>query len=843
MQSISTRRIGPALLRAAAVLLPLFGTPASASLNAGTSVPAALEQLRARGLRILYSSDLVDPSMRVMDAARGSESAAAAREILAPHGLGLRHLEGDLYTVVRVGRGWRTTIAGRIVDPLRNKPIGSARVEVIGAGKVSWTAADGGFSIRDVNAGRHALQVSAEGYESTAINLTTPAPSSTPLTIALQSRHVDIDEVTVTASRYVYAASIEASTFALGREEIRTQPSIGEDALQSVARLPGFAFSGISARPNVRGGEDSETLVLLDHMPLRQPFHMPAYNGVFSVLDEDLITRIDAFTGVYPARYGNRMSGVLELESRAFAEAPARALGLSVFNAKALWGDHAQRGDFDWLAAGRIGTLRPLLNAFAPDVGNPSYGDIFAKGAWRTGPSTQWQAHVLSAHDELTYSDVNTGEAAELASRSSYAWLTATHALRDDLSWETLLGFSRIDSTRSGVVTGDLTIDGEISDKRTSRLLDLRTSLYWQPGEHHSLELGLNGTRGDARYDYASEVEYDPIAGVLFGRPEEIERRSRINVNRVSLAAYLSDRWQLGDRLFVELGARLEHESGSRSDQHTTFSPRISVRMDFTPRTRLRASWARISQSDEVHELQVGDGIETFQPVQHTEQYVVGFEHRFDSGAALRLEAFKKVLEKPRARFENVFDPLRFLAELSADRIRVAPTQSTLRGIELSGQWEQGPWTLWSAYTWSEYSDRIAGRKVLRSWDQTHTGTLAVTWRRGPWNLSTLGLFRSGRPATRIVAFDTEDPQLGPRNATRRGSFASVDMRMTREFTLQRSRLVAFAQVTNVFNRANPCCADIDLENPESDEALLLLQSEQQSAYPTLPALGVTWEF
>lgn len=819
------------LLSAASVL--------SAALGAGTPLPTALEELRRQGLPLLYSTVLVEPSMQVLQAPRSGEPLAAAHEMLAPHGLGLKRLRADLYVVVRTRGGARSTISGQVVDAVGGTGIGRARIEADETGLVCWTRADGRFVLRGVPPGRHALRVSAEGYGGTSTRLVTPSPAPILLLLRLPPADPDLAEVVVSASRYIFDQTGTASLFSLDRGEVRAHPSLGEDALQSVARLPGFAFSGFSARPNIRGGEAGEALILLDGMPIRQAFHMPAYNSVFSVLDDDLIARIETFTGAFPPRHGNRLSGILEVETRDAGDPPHHALGLSVFNAEARTSGRTEAGTLEWLASGRLGALRPLLHELAPDVGSPSYGDVFAKLRWHADDDTQLRLHALWSNDELVFHDAETGERAELESRASYVWLTGSRALREDLVFEALIGLSSLDSLRAGTVVGGLTLAGELRDVRSTRLWDLRTSLRWQASARHTLEAGLLASRGTAHYDHASHAEFDAAATALFGTPQEMMRAHRIASRRENLALHASDRWRLGERWFLDIGARLEHERDDLAENRTSFGPRLAVRWDAGRATLLRASWARVQQRDELHDLQIEDGLRRFQPAQRADHLILGIEHRLRSGVALRLEAFRKDLGQPRRRFENLFDPLRFLPELSADRIRVAPEAVALRGVELSAQWEQGPWALSGAWSWSRHLDRIAGRDVLRPWDQTHTGSLALAWRRGPWSVAALGSFHTGRPTTPIDITDPQVPKLGARNSKRLPAYASVDARVMREFPLVRGRLTAYAQITNLFGRANRCCTEVDIESEEGPQ----LQLEPLYSYPALPAVGVTWEF
>jgi len=78
--------------------------------------------------------------------------------------------------------------------------------------------------------------------------------------------------------------------------------------------------------------------------------------------------------------------------------------------------------------------------------------------------------------------------------------------------------------------------------------------------------------------------------------------------------------------------------------------------------------------------------------------------------------------------------------------------------------------------------------------------TAAATWRTG-WPVTPARAVQAeGTPGTVIV---------GPRNADRYEDYASVDLRASRDFALSRGVLQLFAEVTNALNRRNPCCVDL----------------------------------
>ena len=417
--------------------------------------------------------------------------------------------------------------------------------------------------------------------------------------------------------------------------------------------------------------------------------------------------------------------------------------------------------------------------------------------------------------------------------------------MRPDLNGVALgatLGVSRIDSERRGMVEEGLTPFGELDDQRTTQLWDVQLRLDWARSTAQALEVGVQGSGGHGRYRYSSEVEFEPVADLLFGVGESRERQATFGASQATVGAFLTLRQRFGERLFLEAGGRVDRDVGGQRPAGLWWSPRAALRWDASARTRWRASVGRAFQREDAHEIRVEDGETTAGRPQRANQAVLGVEHRLSAGVTLRVEGYARRIEATRTRYENLFDSLRFLPELSADRVAVAPREARLVGVESSAQWESGAWSLWGAYTWSEADDVFAdGHREPRSWDQRHALTLAAQWRRGPWNASLLAQLRSGRPATPLLDANVDDPRLGGRNSARLGGHASVDLRVSRDFPLAVGRMSVYAQVTNLLNRRNPCCRELDL--PDAGSGGTSLETDLLQTYPTIPAIGVQWEF
>ena len=300
----------------------------------GRNVSEVLQQLEDESLRFLYSSDLVPDSLMVGVEPRTRDRLSVAREILAEHDLGIRSVDPALFIVVRRGDGYRLrTLSGNVVDAKSGTALSGARVELQPLGRVTWSDDSGQFSFDALATGEeYRLLATIEDYARGELPLRLDGPDA-KADSTLRLHRVALDTVVVEASRYALAADAASGAQRIDAVDLANQPNVADDPIRALRRLPGVVQGGLSAASNLRGGETSEVLVLLDGFPLRQPFHLPGYQSPFSLLEEDLIDSIDVFTGGFPARYGNRLAGVFDIESAEAGQAPKTAIGISFINA------------------------------------------------------------------------------------------------------------------------------------------------------------------------------------------------------------------------------------------------------------------------------------------------------------------------------------------------------------------------------------------------------------------------------------------------------------------------------------------------------------------------------
>ena len=198
-----------------------------------------------------------------------------------------------------------------------------------------------------------------------------------------------LDEATeeiVVTTPYSILGEVAGASVNLDRRQILELPHFGDDLNRAVRAMPATSGNEASARFNVRGGRYDEVLVSLDGLELFAPFHLEDLTGIFSILDPEVIDRVDLFAGAFPTLWGDRMTAVLDMRTRTPTANQLNA-GISFSNA---WLGGARRFAGDrgsWLASARRGYLDLVLD-FVDEGGgdddgggvpDPRYWDVFSK--------------------------------------------------------------------------------------------------------------------------------------------------------------------------------------------------------------------------------------------------------------------------------------------------------------------------------------------------------------------------------------------------------------------------------------------------------------------------------
>jgi outer membrane receptor protein involved in Fe transport len=805
----------------------------------------AIRRLEAAGLAVLFSSDLVKPDMRVREEPVATEPRAVLVEIVRPYDLRVADGPNGSLLLVRAGNGRDGSVRGRVRRASDGAPVSGLTVR-LGAGHEAVTDGDGRFVLRALTPGRYpvavlgARLVLADDYMARV-----RAGRTTDLRLQVQDAPVPhIDEIIVQASLYKLGQSPEPSVNVITGAELQAWPGLGEDSLRAVERLPGAVAADYTAKSNIRGGENDETLVRFDGLRLYNPFHLKDFQNVFSAIDPGLVRQMDVSTGGFPARYGNRMSGVIDLQTVRPAEQPYGEVSLSLFNAAALGSGSLFGGDGDWLLSARRGNLDLMFELLASDLGSPTYTEIYGRLERRVGDGWAVSGNFLILDDEIELTDQDAEETARADYEDRYYWLRLGFS-RGGLSGSFIVARSDLDSHRSGETVQPGVTTGELDDRRGFAINSLQTDWSWPVSGRALLQFGGEWRDSSGHYDFRDEAEFD-LLFLTPGAPASaaLSRELGVRPEGREYGAYTSLRLGLLPDLTAEAGLRWDRETLTPAAE-SWLSPRLGLLYALGPRTDLRASYGRFVQPQSINELQVSDGVTEFRPAQRADHWIASIEHRYPHGLNARVEVYRKDYDRLRPRFENFVHPLVLLPELRPDRIEIAPDGATAKGVELSLRGtagEDGTW--WASYAWSRVEDRMPDGGVPRYWDQPYVLGAGLIWRNQGWEFGLAARYHSGWRANSLSLAESEPLPLvaaGPRYADSMERFLSIDARLSRTFPMSGGdSLTAFLEVTNLTDRLNQCCLEYEVDD-ETGETLL--ETEAVDTLRILPNLGAIWRF
>jgi hypothetical protein len=658
-----------------------------------------------------------------------------------------------------------------------------------------------------------------------------PRPETQPATMAETE---PLTEVEIYASRYsVEAAGV--STVQMQREDIETLAGLDEDALRVAQIMPGTASTPLSARTHVRGGSDDEMLVRFDGVPRLAPYHFRDYGAVLGSIDPVTVEGLDFYSGIFPARHGDRLSAVMDLHPREAKGEDHHEIGISLLALHALSvGEREVAGaPMRWLVAGRSSTAGWLARAADIDDVEIEFSDLLLRGERVVGDWTL-VAGLSTLQDELDYQDLQQAfdrEETSAGYRDNTLWLKARQGDAGDRHLEA--SFAAFDSRtdRRGELSQNEIVSGRLSEDRHTRGHHLEVA-WRQPG---AWSLGLESLDLRTRYDHAITAVYDPDLAAMFDRPTTLDRQTRLAATTRTWAAHASKLFVLSPSWRMDLGVRVDHRDRPRTT--TGASPRLAMEYEFGDGRFLRASAGRTTQGQRADELQVADGEPVFHAVQTADQVVLSYERLLADRGAWRVEAYHKRIADPAPRYENILDPVSIVPEMEIDRERVAPDAAVAYGVEFSGRYAfDDRWSGFLNYAWSEVEDEFGGLEVPRAWNQQHSLVAGLLWRAGPWRLSGQGTWHTGWRRTEFVedASGTSTPMVADSSRARWPAQWSLDLRAAWRRPLSLGALEVALDINNATDRSNPCCTELSRVDG-------VLQTRTRSWLPRYLNLGVVW--
>lgn len=200
------------------------------------------------------------------------------------------------------------------VQDNRNNPIFAATVLLKhDPQQTTSTDLDGKFTLHIKNTNNDTLEVSFLGYKTQQIVLNQIFNKDSVI-IVLQGRGNHLSEVIITARTPI---SADFSAVQLTKLDVYLNPAAQGDPLKAISFLPSSTTNDESANPSFRGSSIDRTRVILNGVPIYQPIRNAQINkvGNFSIFSPEIINKEYAYASNPPLTYGNTSSGLVDINT------------------------------------------------------------------------------------------------------------------------------------------------------------------------------------------------------------------------------------------------------------------------------------------------------------------------------------------------------------------------------------------------------------------------------------------------------------------------------------------------------------------------------------------------
>ena len=664
----------------------------------------------------------------------------------------------------------------------------------------------------------------------------TASPSASPA--PTQSR---LDEIAVFASRYAFTSGTDGEPIEFDRRRMDQVPGAQSDAVQALRGTPGLA-ANLSARPYVRGALLDDVLVQYDGVPLIDPFHFKSFQSLLSIFDPGSVDRGELYTGGFPVRFGTRSGAVLDLAPRTLDSGSEVDVGASLLSYNLETVGHAQQRPVDWLLTVRHSTDHSVLQPIEGEYGEPTFSDAVGRVRLQIGLHSALTLGLLLLDDTVHLHAGSGEEHATGVSRDQSAWLGWDWTPSEAVQSHSSIAIANSELSRHGDLTLPGVAVGQLASERSLGNVDLRSHWAYTSSAGIKWEFGGQYAVESAQLDFARQETFGDQAAASFGRPADaaISSIQSLQSSTIGLYASAHRQWHAFE---AEAGLRWDGQDYDGFGTRSQLSPRVNVRYDPARLWHLYASWGQFTQAQRVGEYRSEVNQTTPDPASRAAHLITGVSYGSANALLWRLEAYHNQWGTLSPYFDNTLGAVSLLPELEPDRVLIAPASAEAEGIEFSAQRAFGRhFDGWGSYALSNVTDEVGGRVVPRAWDQRQAASLALNWTSGRTSATVQLGWHSGWPRTpvAIVTATALVPAylvLGARNASRWGDYFSADIRLSRNVPLSYGELSLWLDATNITNRPNHCCTDV---NSISDPNTALLMTHTVWARRAIN-VGFTW--
>ena len=546
--------------------------------------------------------------------------------------------------------------------------------------------------------------------------------------VALKPKVIELQDVSIVAEKSELAdLKIETGHRAITAEAIRRIPTSRNDVFRAIKYLPGIeGIDPLSPLYVVRGSDTGENLILLDGVPIYNPYHFVSASGLFNVY---AIKNVELMVGGFGAEYGGRNSSVLYITTR---EGNNQKLhgeispGTESTNAVV---DFPVGKNATMMLSGRW--YYDLFSRFLFDA--PSYFyDMNATLTWKLGARNRLTLRYFHSRDyvdfksESYFNYLGTTFDTDLFDDYDFNYTTkwrnqaASVLLKTILSpkiyWQTQISYSAFTANNLSLIDYEYTDDddrkiqlnmeteirGKIHDLGLKSKLDMN---IWNWNE---LKLGVEWNR----YHFENDVLLNSYSeGKILHQPDLV-------------AGFLEDKISLGF-LSLRPGIRISRFS---SQQKWNQEYRINAAYQLVHNIKFKAAFGQYLQyivSINTQEYELSQFLDTYYPLEHhlpsaSRQSILGMEVDVTPGIQLSLDCYYKDILRTYAYDYNA-------SELEAtsffEKLRQGKGESYGLELLVKGYW--GKTSGWISYGWSKSTRQFAhimnGKLYLFDYDRPHS--------------------------------------------------------------------------------------------------------------------------
>lgn len=763
------------------------------------------------------------------------------------------------------------TISGSVEDAANGEKL--LGVNIYNENNYQGTSSNNyGFYSLTQQSGPVKLVFSMVGYH--RIEMELELITDTVINVGMAST-IELDEVVITDSEI--REKVKSSQMSVTEVPVKMVQKLpvfmGEmDLIKTIQLLPGVqSGSEGSSGFYVRGGGPDENLILLDGVPVYNVNHL---FGFFSVFNTDAINSVKLSKGGFPARYGGRLSSVLDIRMKEGNSKKFQGEGsVGLISSKLTLEGPIVKDKTSFIISGRRTYIDILAFPFIKAVGlmedqNTNMGyyfyDLNAKINHKFSDRSRLYLSAYMGDDKAHFKYVEDQENFYDREKFKLKWGNITTVLRwNYIINKKLFANVRGSYTRYKFLTGleylseyD-NISEEFKMSYSSGIDDwsVKADFDYVPSPNHYIRFGINET-------YHT---FNP--GITaFAIQENNNNVDTTFGNRKIFAhefdAYVEDDIHIGELIKTNIGM---HFSGFKVKDkfYTSFQPRISMRYLLNEKTAIKASYAEMTQY--LHLLtnsNVGLPTDLWVPVTdsieplRSRQFALGAVYNLDDEYEFSIESFYK-------KMFNLIEYKEGASYLLTNREwteMVTTGTGEAYGLELLVKKNVGKISGWIGYTlaWStrQFEDVSFGEKFPYRYDRRHDIGIALIFEfMKEADMGITYVFGTGNAITVPTRLYLAEPNnynyywgnnyleyYDGRNNYRMPPYHRLDFGMNfHKDTKWGSRTWSFGAY-NVYNRRNPFFLYFDEEwNEQTQESEKVLK--QVSLFPILPYIKYSFKF